>query len=108
MFTFKNLPALLILSTFESFLGVVASSAKPSALRTGERARMRAELDAGALKMSLLGADIAKDDSRVVVDVARAMEAARNEIEREGPLSVAERATRDCTAIVNAALAANQ
>ena len=69
---------------------------------------MRAELDAGALKMTSLGGGIAMDDTRMVAEVARAMEAARREIEREGPLPAAERATRECTALVNAALAASQ
>ena len=90
----------------------------------GERARMRAELDAGARKMSAVspfdldspnaasvGAVPRVEGKCAVADLAaigRAMEAARHAIESEGPLSTAERAVRDCAALVNAAVGASQ
>jgi len=90
----------------------------------GERARMRAELDAGARKMSAVspfdldspnGASVGAvprvEGKCAIADVAaigRAMEAARHAIESEGPLSTAERAVRDCAALVNAAVGASQ
>ena len=85
---------------------------------------MRAELDAGARKMSTdpsfvspnaTGPGTAEGKRAVptvaVADVAaigRAMEAARRAIDSEGPLSTAERAVRECAALVNAAVGAHQ
>ena len=48
------------------------------------------------------------EDTRAVAEVARAMEAARHAIEHGESLSAAERAVRECTALVNAAVAASQ